>query len=283
MNVILQVSVPDILRSMANAEDNKTFNRVLAATDSVVKRTKTSDYVAAFFKEYQRIDPTADMAVVFKNIAKRGEDRAQVEAQVKQEVKDRVSSSTNVLRNRIDQFGVVAPNIQELEKDGQILLELPGVKEHDRVRELLKASANLEFYEVYTLDEIQQQLMALENALRGDSAGVAKTFFGYFDGSGYSGSPVIGMATQRHREVIDSILGTATAARILPSNLKLRWEVKPQEVQYTDTATNAVRKAELYTLIALKSNNGKPALAGDVVVSATSDFDNMKAIMCPWT
>ncbi len=272
MNVILQVSVPDILRSMANAEDNKT---VIAATDSVVKKTKTSDYVAAFFKEYQRIDPTADMAVVFKNIAKRGEDRAQVEAQVKQEVKDRVSSSTNVLRNRIDQFGVVAPNIQELEKDGQILLELPGVKEHDRVRELLKASANLEFYEVYTLDEIQSQLMALETALRGDSAGVAKTFFGYFDGSGYQGSPVIGMATQRHREVIDSILGTTTAARILPSNLKLRWEVKPQEVQYTDTATNAVRKAELYTLIALKSNNGKPALAGDVVVSATSDFDNM--------
>ncbi|MCM1331095.1 MAG: protein translocase subunit SecD [Bacteroides sp.] len=276
MNVILQVSVPDILRSMANAEDNKTFNRVIAATDSVVKKTKTSDYVAAFFKEYQRIDPTADMAVVFKNIAKRGEDRTQVEAQVKQEVKDRVSSSTNVLRNRIDQFGVVAPNIQELEKDGQILLELPGVKEHDRVRELLKASANLEFYEVYTLDEIQSQLMALETALRGDSAGVAKTFFGYFDGSGYQGSPVIGMATQRHREVIDSILGTATAARILPSNLKLRWEVKPQEVQYTDTATNALRKAELYTLIALKSNNGKPALAGDVVVSATSDFDNMQ-------
>ena len=276
MNVILQVSVPDILRSMANAEDNKTFNRVIAATDSVVKKTKTSDYVAAFFKEYQRIDPTADMAVVFKNVAKRGEDRAQVEAQVKQEVKDRVSSSTNVLRNRIDQFGVVAPNIQELEKDGQILLELPGVKEHDRVRELLKASANLEFYEVYTLDEIQSQLMALEQALRADSAGVAKTFFGYFDGNGYAGSPVIGMATQRHREVIDSILGTATAARILPSNLKLRWEVKPQEVQYTDTATNAVRKAELYTLIALRSNNGKPALAGDVVVSATSDFDNMQ-------
>ena len=155
MNVILQVSVPDILRSMANAEDNKTFNRVIAATDSVVKKTKTSDYVAAFFKEYQRIDPTADMAVVFKNIAKRGEDRAQVEAQVKQEVKDRVSSSTNVLRNRIDQFGVVAPNIQELEKDGQILLELPGVKEHDRVRELLKASANLDFIESVHFVEFQ--------------------------------------------------------------------------------------------------------------------------------
>lgn len=276
MNVILQVSVPDILRSIANADDNKTFNRVLAATDSVVKKTKTSDYVAAFFKEYKRIDPTADMAVVFKNVAKRGESAAQVETTVKQEVKDRVSSSTNVLRNRIDQFGVVAPNIQELEKDGQILLELPGVKEHDRVRELLKASANLEFYEVYTLDEIQSQLMVLETALRGDSLGVAKTFFGNFDGQGYSGTPIVGMATQAHREVIDSILGTATAARILPSNLKLRWEVKPQEVQYTDTATNATRKAELFSLIALKSNNGKPALGGDVVVSASSDFDTMQ-------
>lgn len=276
MNVILQVSVPDILRSIANADDNKTFNRVLAATDSVVKKTKTSDYVAAFFKEYKRIDPTADMAVVFKNVTKRGESAAQVETTVKQEVKDRVSSSTNVLRNRIDQFGVVAPNIQELEKDGQILLELPGVKEHDRVRELLKASANLEFYEVYTLDEIQSQLMALETALRGDSLGVAKTFFGNFDGQGYSGTPIVGMATQAHREVIDSILGTATAARILPSNLKLRWEVKPQEVQYTDTATNATRKAELFSLIALKSNNGKPALGGDVVVSASSDFDTMQ-------
>ena len=152
----------------------------------------------------------------------------------------------------------------------------PGVKEHDRVRELLKASANLEFYEVYTLDEIQSQLMALETALRGDSLGVAKTFFGNFDGQGYSGTPIVGMATQAHREVIDSILGTATAARILPSNLKLRWEVKPQEVQYTDTATNATRKAELFSLIALKSNNGKPALGGDVVVSASSDFDTMQ-------
>ena len=68
MNVILQVSVPDILRSIANAEDNKTFNRVLAATDSVVKRTKTSDYVSAFFKQYKEMEPGADMAVVLSLI-----------------------------------------------------------------------------------------------------------------------------------------------------------------------------------------------------------------------
>ena len=276
MNVILQVSVPDILRSIANADGNKTFNRVIHATDSVVKKNKTSDYVGAFFEEYKRIDPSADMAVVFKNVAKRGDNADQVEAVVKQEVKDRVNSSTNVLRNRIDQFGVVAPNIQELEKDGQILLELPGVKEHDRVRDLLKASANLEFYEVYTLDEIYSQLMALENALRTDSVGSFHTLFGYFDGQGYNGTPYVGMATQAHREKIDSIIHSPMAARILPSNLKLLWEVKPQEVQYTDTVTNTTRKVDIYQLVALRTNNGKPALAGDVVVAAGSDFETMK-------
>ncbi len=276
MNVILQVSVPDILRSMANAEGNKTFDAAIAATDSVVKKTKTNDYVGTFFEQYNRIDPAADMSVVFKNVVKRGDSKDQIVASVKQEVKDRVSSSTNVLRNRIDQFGVVAPNIQELEKDGQILLELPGVKEHDRVRDLLKASANLEFYEVYMLEDIQSQLMALESALNADSIGAVKSFWANFDAPGYQGTPIVGMATQAHREIIDSLIASPTATHILPSNLKLCWEVSPQEVQYNDTATKAVRKLEIYQLIALKTNNGKPALAGDCVVAASSDFDNMQ-------
>lgn len=91
-----------------------------------------------------------------------------------------MSSSTNVLRTRIDQFGVVAPNIQELEKDGQILLELPGVKEHDRVRELLKSSANLEFYETTPFNEISGVLQQLDNTLRADSANNGKGLFDYF-------------------------------------------------------------------------------------------------------
>ncbi len=143
MNVTLQVSVPDILRSMANAEGNPYFEAALHATDSVVRATKTNDYVGAFCREYRRLDPSGDLTVVFREQTKRGDSPEAVERALKQEVKDRVSSSTNVLRSRIDQFGVVSPNIQELENDGQILLELPGVKEHDRVRELLKSSANL--------------------------------------------------------------------------------------------------------------------------------------------
>ena len=276
MNVTLQVSVPDILRSMANAEGNPYFERAVESADSITRANKSNDFIDVFCDEYRKLDPQGDLSVVFKDQVKRGDNLGAIKNSLRQEVKDRVSSSTNVLRTRIDQFGVVAPNIQELEKDGQILLELPGVKEHDRVRDLLKASANLEFYEVYTLDEIYSQLMALENALRTDSVGSFHTLFGYFDGQGYNGTPYVGMATQAHREKIDSIIHSPMAARILPSNLKLLWEVKPQEVQYTDTVTNTTRKVDIYQLVALRTNNGKPALAGDVVVAAGSDFETMK-------
>ena len=276
MNVTLQISVPDILRSMANvdADANSTFNKVIAATDSVVAKSKTVDYVGAFCKEYLKIDPNADLAVVFKNHVDRGSNNEQVEQAIKQEVKDRVQSSTNVLRNRIDQFGVVAPNIQALEKDGQILLELPGVKEHDRVRDLLKASANLEFFETYTLDEIQGQIMALDQALAADSTSTVKSLTGLFAAGGYAGTPIVAMAPSANREVIDSILTSTTAQRILPANLKLRWEVKPQQVEYTDSLGK--HKAEFYRLIALKTSNGKPALTGDVVVAASSDYEQLQ-------
>ena len=124
-------------------------------SSSIVRATKTNDYVGTFCRAYRELDPTGDLTVVFREQTARGDSPEAVEGKLKQEVKDRVSSSTNVLRSRIDQFGVVAPNIQELENDGQILLELPGVKEHDRVRELLKSSANLEFFETFPVADYQ--------------------------------------------------------------------------------------------------------------------------------
>jgi len=276
MNVTLQVSVPDILRSMANADGNPYFEKALANTDSVVKATKSNDYVSIFCQQYKALDPTGDLSVVFKDQVKRGEKPDAVEAALKQEVKDRVSSSTNVLRNRIDQFGVVAPNIQELEKDGQILLELPGVKEHDRVRELLKSSANLEFYETMPASEFQGALQQLDAALRADTLGNGKGIGAYFlqVGSPYN-SIVVGSATSANRAVIDSIMASPTAKRFLPLNLKLAWQVKPETAEFTDTVTGVKRTLDIYTLIALKTTNGKAALSGDVVTSATSEFDNM--------
>ncbi|MDE6099409.1 MAG: protein translocase subunit SecD, partial [Paramuribaculum sp.] len=205
-------------------------------------------------------------------------------------VKDRVSSSTNVLRTRIDQFGVVAPNIQELENDGQILLELPGVKEHDRVRELLKASANLEFYETMPLGEFSAALAELNNSLKADSTGNGKALSDYFLSFAPSAQSIeIGLATAANREAIDNILASPRAKTILPSNLKLAWEGKPMVLKKSD-AEHAGRDPELkkmienaggaglqiYQLLALRTNNGKPALSGDVILNASSEYDKMQ-------
>ncbi len=277
MNVTLQVSVPDILRSMANADGNPYFETAIEMTDSVVKATRSNDYVSIFCQQYHKLDPQGDLSVVFKDQVKRGDSPEAAEAALKQEVKDRVSSSTNVLRNRIDQFGVVAPNIQELEKDGQILLELPGVKEHDRVKELLKSSANLEFYETLPASEFQGSLMELTALGRADSTGDGRGLLDYFVHTANPYNPImVGTAVAANRAAIDSIIASPAARRLLPSNVKLAWEVKPETMEATDTATGATRRVDLYTLVALKTANGRPALSGDVVTSATSEFDQMQ-------
>ena len=180
-----------------------------------------------------------------------------------------------MLRSRIDQFGVVAPNIQELENDGQILLELPGVKEHDRVRDLLKSSANLEFYETMPLGDIQMALAELDRSLAADSTRQGMTFLGNFMQLGDPRGSTVGIATSAQRVMIDSIINSDAAKRVLPSNLRLAWEVKPQSVEYTDTLTKAKRSMDLYSLVALKTSNGKAALSGDVVTAATSEYDTM--------
>ncbi|MDE6642855.1 MAG: protein translocase subunit SecD [Muribaculaceae bacterium] len=276
MNVILQVSIPDLLRSMKNADPDKAFAEAIVATDSVYNAGKTDDYVQEFVKRYRALNPNADMSVVFNGIVKRGDSDNAVVSTLKSEVKDRVdNSATNVLRSRIDAYGVVSPNIQVLQgKDGQILLELPGVKEHQRVRDLLLRSANLEFYETYKASEVAAALQNLDAELRRSNP---NGLFNYFVNLENADSPIIGYAFAQNREKIDTLLNSAEARRYLPSNLKLRWEVKPQIVQFNDTVSgNSKKDAELYRLIALKTNNGKPALDGSCVIAASSDFDNLQ-------
>ncbi|MCC8176656.1 MAG: protein translocase subunit SecD [Bacteroidales bacterium] len=278
MNVILQVSMPDILKSMKNAETDTVFDAALAATDKIVKSHQSDDFVGTFVKEYRQRAPQADYAVVFPNVVKAGSNDASVASTLKAEVKDRVNNSaTNVLRSRIDAYGVVSPNIQVLQgKDGQILLELPGVKEHERVRDLLQRSANLEFYETYKSSEIAAQLQQLDAELRKDTIGDGMGLWNHFAQVDMQGSPVIGMATQTQQDAINAILASAAAKRILPANLKLLWEVKPQTVQFTDTVSKAKKDLDLYRLIALKTNNGKAALDGSCVIAARADYEQMQ-------
>ena len=279
MNVILQVSMPDILRSMSTVESDTLFDSALAATDVIIKNHESEDYVKTFCEQYRQKSPAADFSVVFKDIiTDRKASDDEVVSKLKQEVKDRVNNSaTNVLRSRIDQYGVVSPNIQVLQgKDGQILLELPGVKEHERVRQLLQRSANLEFYETYKFEEIANALSQLDSKLATDTADAYTGFWSYFLQGGAQGSPNVGLATVMNKAKIDEILASAVAKQVLPSNLKLAWEVKPQTAQFNDTVTNKTKNIDLYSLIALKATNGKPALDGSCVIAASADYDNMQ-------
>ncbi len=275
MNVILQVSMPDMLRSMKNADADAAFDRALANTDSIIGGNHSSDYVGTFVNQYRKLNSGADFSVVFSSIVNPGQSDKDVVATLKNEVKDRVNNSaTNVLRSRIDAYGVVSPNIQVLQdNDGQILLELPGVKEHQRVRELLQRSANLEFYECYGANEITGQLAQLDNALRAkDGSGLRERFLMINSDAG----PVLGIATAKERDAIDALLATPEAKQYLPSNLKLRWSVKATPVNFNDTVSKQERQIDTYQLIALRTANGKPALDGSCVVSARSDFEQLQ-------
>ena len=163
MNVVLELNVADVIRSLSNI--NKALD--LAYENQV---TSQKDFIDLFAEEYKKLDNGARLSAIFSTfelkdkITPQSSD-AQVIAVLKEELKSAIDNSFNVLRTRIDRFGVVSPNIQRLETAGRILVELPGVKEPERVRKLLQGSANLEFWETYNLPEIYQQLVAADNML----------------------------------------------------------------------------------------------------------------------
>lgn len=169
MNVVLELNVADVIRSLSNNNQDENFNKAL---DLAYENQATSqkDFIDLFAEEYKKLDNGARLSAIFSTfelkdkITPQSSD-AQVIAVLKEELKGAIDNSFNVLRTRIDRFGVVSPNIQRLETAGRILVELPGVKEPERVRKLLQGSANLEFWETYNLPEIYQQLVAADNML----------------------------------------------------------------------------------------------------------------------
>lgn len=280
MNVTLQISMPDLLNSMRNQGqvNDEAFDSALAYTDSIIDNRIEEDYVRTFMRKYRELNPNADFSVVFGSPVEYGMSDEEVISKVKAEVKSIVNNSaTNVLRKRIDSYGVVSPNIQVLDRiDGQILLELPGVKDHQRVRDLIQRAANLEFYETYKLSEISQNLNLFDRALRSSGEEGEANGKGLYDYlAPYQGdSPAVGVASAKNREIIDSLLATPAAKTNLPSNLKLAWEVKPIEQVVTDTSTGKQRKVDYYTLVALKTTNGGPILDGSCVVTASAEQNN---------
>ncbi len=169
MNVVLELNVADVVRSLSNNNQDPNFNKAL---DLAYAKQATSQkgFIDLFAEEYKALDSNARLATVFSTFELKDKITPQstddqVIAVLKDELQSAIDNSFNVLRTRIDRFGVVSPNIQRLETAGRILVELPGVKEPERVRKLLQGSANLEFWETYQLPEIYQQLMTADKVL----------------------------------------------------------------------------------------------------------------------
>ena len=178
MNVILEVSVPDVIDVLA---DHKTDAAYKKSMEEAKKEEETSqnDFISLFIKYWKQNSNGRPLAAVFATQQMKGKVSTQssdseVESALRAEVQSAVDNSFNVVRNRIDKFGVVQPNIQKLEgQSGRIMVEMPGVKEPERVRKLLQGSANLEFWETYNSQEIAPLLTQLNQkyaALNGNAA-----------------------------------------------------------------------------------------------------------------
>ncbi len=171
MNVILEVSIPDVIKALADNKPDENFNQALATAAKQATNSQ-DDVITLFIREYHRIAPDAKLSELFatqqlKDKVNQKSSDADVEKVLRSEVKAAVENSYNVLRTRIDRFGVVQPNIQSLEdRMGRIMVELPGIKEPERVRKLLQGSANLEFWETYTAKELLPAMQSADSKLR---------------------------------------------------------------------------------------------------------------------
>ena len=286
MNVVLEISVPDILRQYASGESqlNQINAAIKKAQDSGAKGSD-KDFIS---KVASQIQPGVMSGLFvregeFLGNLKSGASNEEVVAALEQQVNSQVDAAFNIFRTRIDQFGVVAPNIQKLQdKNGQILLELPGVKEPERVTELLKSSANLEFFEVYNYNEIANDLNRFAEAYAAQDTVNHVNVLAIL-GGGRQGSPVIGQVQANTRALVDSVFASPLAKQMLPNDLSLLWTVKPVEYPMTDDKGNVLKKdngddktVSYWQLVALK---GDAVLEGDAVTSASSEYDNMQGNM----
>ena len=300
MNVILQISVADVLKSLSNNNPDPKFNAALAA--ATANQTDNDDFLSVFVNEYKKLDPNIRLASIFSTFQLKEKiapsaSNDEVLSVLREELNSAIDNSYNVLRTRIDRFGVVAPNIQRLERDGRILVELPGVKEPERVRKLLQGSANLEFWETYNLSDLYARLVSANDLIaRAENNGnpvvaeeeaeneelseltkqskeeelwkrqnplFSRLQLNVSQGGQPMASPAVGIAHHRDTAAINAYLALPQVRETLPSNVVFYWTVKAID-----------EKEQYYQLVALKSSTGgRPALSGDVINDAHEDFN----------
>ena len=313
MNVILEVSVPDVVKTLADNKPDEAFN---AAVAEAAKQQITSqeDFITLFVREYKKQAPDGKLAEIFatqqlKDKVNTRSTDAEVEAALREEVKAAVENSYNVLRTRIDRFGVVQPNIQTLEgKMGRIMVELPGIKEPERVRKLLQGSANLEFWETYEASEIVPILASADNRARdilsvsesADSVEVKAESTAAVSAKdsltaalkGETAEASVNMeqlkkehpllsVLQLNQSGVGCIVGYADYNDTIQINKVLNMkEVKnilPRDLKlmWGVKASDMDKTGRIFELYAIKSTqrNGRAPLEGDVIVNARDEFD----------
>jgi SecD/SecF fusion protein len=170
MNVILQVAVEDVIVALADNSQDSTFREALKLAKRYQRNSQES-FVTLFGRAYSELSPNGQLAAIFgtKNLKEKisfNSTNEQVLKIIEEETRAAIDNSFTILRNRIDRFGVAQPNIQPLGVDGQILVELPGIKDPERVKKLLQGTASLEFWETYSNEEVYQYLFQANQRIR---------------------------------------------------------------------------------------------------------------------
>lgn len=305
MNVILEISVPDVVETLADHKTDPAFTKSVAEARKAEENGQ-GQFIDLFIQSFHKNAPGRHLAEIFATQQLQGKvsptsSDADVEKVLRQEVQAAIDNSFNVVRTRIDKFGVVQPNIQKLEgQEGRIMVEMPGIKEPERMRKLLQGSANLEFWETYNAQEIMPYLNQLNQRLaNGDNdttktdttkADVAKKAPKFGKAAAgkknvadaeakrnpllsklmpYPSLALVGYASINDTAAINRMLQSQLAKQILPSDVRLLWSAKP--------VTDVPQLRNHYELYALKvtTTNGRAPLEGDVVTDAKDQFNNV--------
>lgn len=277
MNLVLEVPVTDLIRSYVKNDDAKkkkvedAFARIFDNGEfSSATKPSDEDFISKFaaqFPEGQMADLFQRKGEFLEKIDKNSSNK-EVASLLVSQVERNVDDAFNVFRTRIDKFGVVSPNIQKIEgKRGQILLELPGVKDPEQMTKLLQSSANLEFYQIPDANDVSVKIAELDEKYRAANGGEGKSFQNYIMSPG--GYPVIGYVRRSEKAAMDSVLQFGRDNKIIDGNFKLVWSNKPT----THQVPGRKGKEAIYELVAVEN---APVLEGDAVVSANSEYDNMR-------
>ncbi len=306
INVILQISIKDVLKGLSNNSKNPVFNKSLA--DATANKEGNKTYLDKFFEAFEANSKgTVKLASpdIFANRSLQGEggvsfqmSDSDVQIVIKRKVDESIESAFKVLRERIDKFGVTQPNIQKLGETGRILVELPGAKDVDRIKKLLGGKAQLEFWETYNVQEVGNFLVAANEALKKtevakteakpvvkdslsalltdakDSAATKKGNNPLFDKIvSQGGGPVLGLFAPKDTATINAYFKRQDIKILLPAALTYAKFVWGKPLKITDDKQKQVEVVELY---ALKGNrDNAPAMLGAVVTDAKDTFDQL--------